>query len=1205
MIGICLVLILGNKTKAAAGWGYTAWSDHGVVYSAPAGGSAYYPSVIYDTNGFGTGTPRYSMWYSDGNGSAFLVTSTNGVSWGAPTTMAGLVNIHHVQVLYDANCFGTIPCSVTTAKYRMWFQDIGAPTIYSISSMATAESADGINWINKSTATQNPAAKLVQDPDLGTGWNRGTYGPVSMFYQPNKTNAGTEPWNYRYVMYYDGTDGSHEDTGLAYSTDGIYWNAYTANPVLSGTHVGGSNAWNCGSATYGTVFKDSLGYHFFYSGRGQDDGAGGCSFPASFGGIGYASSIDGKTWVKDANPIFQISDGIAYRSERIYTPSVVNDGSGILRIYFSVKDAAGGPKKIGYATLMSPTSAKPFSVTENPAPVFSTLVPDQAYVVKDNINYKFYYAGNDFASINLAQSPDGITWTPYTGNPIITDAQYHADVKYYDIGFPGANSGTNPNGLTMNYRMWYQGLNGNDISGWRYAESPDGINWYNHIAITQHGTPVFSAATGTNYGIADVVYTPGGEGGDVNKTFRIYANVQWELAPYSGNELVVMAFSANGYDWTGYDPTSAGYATPIFEGTLHSGDFDSGHIGWFKVIKNSSAEWEAFYSGGVDTTFQNLNGIGYATSADGINWVRRQTLFTTNDSVAWRSKSVWMPSVTKTDTNTYKIWFLGSDNSDIGGSDWIQWKLGMADLTTAASPGATSSPLEGAGNRQGTITVVNTVINDNGGTKTVADFPLFINGMSVVSGIANYFPAPAGAYAVTETPDPLYESTFSGDCSSDGYVGISPGNAAICIITNNDIGVHMAAPSEPPLLDVIKVPTPLSLPNGPGVVKYTYTLRNIGTVPVTDITMVGDTCSPITLISGDTNGDAKLDVNETWIYRCSKRLSETHTNTVVATGWANGISATAIASSTVVVGSTVPPLIHVLINVTKTPSPLNLPIGGGLVTYTKEVTNPGNVPLSNIRLTDNKCLNIEYISGDTNKDSKLDPSETWTYTCQADLTQTTTNTVIASGEANGFTARDFAIATVPVALKPFSDVLSTNPNYEAINYIHAQNIVSGYTDGSFKPDSVINRAEFTKIIVSAKFNQTIIDSCVDKNSQENLSYLFFPDVTKTDWFSKYICVAKMNDVINGYLEGIFKPENNINFAEASKILVNAFGYKVSAAAIWYKPYVEKLAELNAIPNSIRSFSQKITRGEMAEMIYRLKANLTRQPSKTYKQLTIK
>jgi hypothetical protein len=327
-----------------------------------------------------------------------------------------------------------------------------------------------------------------------------------------------------------------------------------------------------------------------------------------------------------------------------------------------------------------------FTITENPSPVFSTLIPDQAYVIKDNVNYKLYYAGNDFASINLAQSPDGITWTPYGGNPIITDAQYHADVKYYGTGFPGAGIGSDPNAGTMYYRMWYAGLNQNNISGWRYAESPDGITWFNRIAVAQYGPLVYSAATGVTYGIADVVYTPGATNTGTDWTFRIYANVQWEEGPYGGRELVVMAFSSDGYNWTGYDPTSAGYATPVFTGTLNPSDFDCDHIGWFKVIKNSTTDWEAFYSGGKDTTYKALNGIGYATSTDGINWTRIQTLFTTSDGVAWRNQSVWMPSVVKTGNN-YQIWFLGSDNSNIDGSDWIQWKLGGVNLTVNPGPG--------------------------------------------------------------------------------------------------------------------------------------------------------------------------------------------------------------------------------------------------------------------------------------------------------------------------------------------------------------------------------------------------------------------------------------------------------------------------------------------------------------------------------------
>jgi LPXTG-site transpeptidase (sortase) family protein len=310
-----------------------------------------------------------------------------------------------------------------------------------------------------------------------------------------------------------------------------------------------------------------------------------------------------------------------------------------------------------------------------------------------------------------------------------------------------------------------------------------------------------------------------------------------------------------------------------------------------------------------------------------------------------------------------------------------------------------------------TINVVKIVINDNGQTKSIDDFDLFVNGTSVNSGETNDFPAPA-SYTVTEDMDSHYTQRFSGDCSSSGHLSLDPGDHKYCIITNNDIGDPVIIPPVPPHIKVIKTPSPPSLPDGPGQVMYTYKLTNIGTVPVTNITMVGDTCSPLVLTSGDTDNDAQLDVYETWTYTCTTTLTETHTNTVVAHGWANGLSATDIASATVIVGEpTVPPLIHV----TKIPSPLTLLAGGGYVTYTETITNPGTIPISDVHLNDDTCAPMVYISGDTNADSNLDMSEMWTYTCRTYLTETTTNIAIASGSANGLTVRDFATATVPVA----------------------------------------------------------------------------------------------------------------------------------------------------------------------------------------------
>ncbi len=155
----------------------------------------------------------------------------------------------------------------------------------------------------------------------------------------------------------------------------------------------------------------------------------------------------------------------------------------------------------------------------------------------------------------------------------------------------------------------------------------------------------------------------------------------------------------------------------------------------------------------------------------------------------------------------------------------------------------------------------------------------------------------------------------------------------------------------------------------------------------------------------------------------------------------------------------------------------------------------------------------------------------------------------------------------------FSDVSSVHNNYDAIEYIQSKSIVEGYSDGTFKPDIFINRAEFTKIIVAS----------IEENPTGSFC---FPDV-EGDWYAKYVCEAKELGIIEGYPDGKFYPAQNISFVEAAKIIVYGWGLDVYIDDIWYKPFVEELGDERAIPDSIESFDKDITRGEMTEIMYRL------------------
>ena len=178
----------------------------------------------------------------------------------------------------------------------------------------------------------------------------------------------------------------------------------------------------------------------------------------------------------------------------------------------------------------------------------------------------------------------------------------------------------------------------------------------------------------------------------------------------------------------------------------------------------------------------------------------------------------------------------------------------------------------------------------------------------------------------------------------------------------------------------------------------------------------------------------------------------------------------------------------------------------------------------------------------------------------------------------------------------FWDVPDDHIYGEAIDYLMSEGTIRGYPDRSFRADLPVSRAEFTKIVVSSLFSPLVIENCVESlpGNKAALDVIRFEDVSYLDWYGPYLCVAILAEIIDGYPDGTFKPEDGVNLAEASKILANSYGvlsperHDIRAQQeIWYKPYVEDLADLNVIPPTMRGFEYPINRGEMAEMIYRL------------------
>jgi uncharacterized repeat protein (TIGR01451 family) len=157
----------------------------------------------------------------------------------------------------------------------------------------------------------------------------------------------------------------------------------------------------------------------------------------------------------------------------------------------------------------------------------------------------------------------------------------------------------------------------------------------------------------------------------------------------------------------------------------------------------------------------------------------------------------------------------------------------------------------------GTLTVTKIVVNDNGGSKNAADFPLFANGLQITSGVASTLDA--GLYTITEAGGTGYTATFSGDCDTGGKVTLTPRSQKICTITNDD---------QPASLTVIKsvvndnggTKTVADFPlfaNGTAVTSGSVNILDAGTYTISETNAVGYTAT----FSGDCDANGKLTLS--------------------------------------------------------------------------------------------------------------------------------------------------------------------------------------------------------------------------------------------------------------------------------------------------------------------------------------------------------
>lgn len=308
------------------------------------------------------------------------------------------VGIHQSIVISDAG------------EYKMWYRGWDLTS----NSFGLATSPDGVTWIKHANSPMLTPTEDWEDGDLGHPHVIKDGAIYKMWYAPN-----------------------NRAVGYATSSDGINWTKYAENPILEGT----PGAWDKDGISAPFVIKFGPNdYRMWY----QD---------GNYAKIGYATSSDGINWTKHPDPVLTQGPRDAWDDERVSDPNILFDGV-TYHMWYTGQD--GSTLRIGYASspdginwTKSPNNPLLSSGTANEWDEFGVGEPN---VLFNGAGYQMWFTGwkNDWQhpQRGYATSPDGLNWTKYVGNPVLTTGETGTWGKPV-VYFASSSDGAAINGFTV------------------------------------------------------------------------------------------------------------------------------------------------------------------------------------------------------------------------------------------------------------------------------------------------------------------------------------------------------------------------------------------------------------------------------------------------------------------------------------------------------------------------------------------------------------------------------------------------------------------------------------------------------------------------------------------------------------------------------------------------------------------------------------
>ena len=163
----------------------------------------------------------------------------------------------------------------------------------------------------------------------------------------------------------------------------------------------------------------------------------------------------------------------------------------------------------------------------------------------------------------------------------------------------------------------------------------------------------------------------------------------------------------------------------------------------------------------------------------------------------------------------------------------------------------------------------------------------------------------------------------------------------------------------------------------------------------------------------------------------------------------------------------------------------------------------------------------------------------------------------------------------------FTDSADFKVKTEVVDTLVQLGVINGYTDGSFKPNDTVTRAEMAKMIYVLRTGNS--DASAYNNDKTT-----FTDI-KGHWAAGYIKYCQSLGIIAGVSATQFKPDTNVTAQEAAKMLLVTLGYDATKAGLVGINWASKtnaLADENGLLDDVTtSFTGPCPRQYAAQLMY--------------------